>query len=203
MGRLFVIMGKSATGKDTIYKRLMEQKKGWLNNVVGYTTRPIRTGETDGTEYFFVDKEKLEQIAKSGKLIELRTYHTVHGPWNYFTVDDGQIDLRTQNYLMISTLAGFERLREYYGSSSVVPIYIEAGDKERLLRYINREESEKVPNYREVCRRFLADEEDFSEAELARLQITKRYQNKEMEQCLLEIVRDMEALLERGQPSGN
>ncbi|MGN0506401.1 MAG: guanylate kinase [Lachnospiraceae bacterium] len=203
MGRIFVIMGKSATGKDTIYKRLMEQKDCPLKKVVSYTTRPIRNGERNGVEYFFVGPEEFERYQNSEKLIELRTYHTVHGPWNYFTVDDGQIDLSGQDYLMISTLAGYEKLRAYYGEDAVVPIYIEAGDKERLLRYIAREEREKTPNYAEVCRRYLADEADFAKEELERLQIKKRYLNHDLEQCLAEIKQDMGALLERGQPHGH
>ena len=61
--------------------------------MVTYTTRPIRVSETDGIEYFFVDEAKLNELKKQNKVIEHRTYNTVHGPWHYFTVDDGQIDL--------------------------------------------------------------------------------------------------------------
>ena len=199
MGRIFVIMGKSATGKDTIYKRLMEQKDCSLKEVVIYTTRPIRSGETDGKEYFFVSSEKLRDYESSPRLIELRTYHTMLGLWHYFTMDDGQIDLSMQDYLMISTLAGYERIRAYYGAKAVVPIYIEIEDRERLMRSVAREERQPQPNYAEVCRRYLADESDFAEAEIKRLEIKKRYWNDDLEQCLAEIRQDIESLLERGQ----
>lgn len=203
MGRIFVIMGKSATGKDTIYKHLMEQKDCSLAKVVIYTTRPIRSGETDGTEYFFVTPNQLQDYESSPKLIELRTYHTMLGLWHYFTMDDGQIDLSVQDYLMISTLAGYERLRAYYGAEAVVPIYIETEDRERLMRSVEREGRQLKPNYAEVCRRYLADESDFAEEEIKRLEIKKRYLNHNLEQCLAEIRQDIEAFLERGQLHGH
>lgn len=202
MGKIFIVMGKTSSGKDTIFKRLMEQISYPLKTVVIYTTRPMRPGEQNGVEYFFVTEEELKRLREAGKVIEERRYDTVHGPWYYFTVNDGQIDLTKQDYLMISTLAGYEKIRAYYKEENVVPIYIEAEAKERLIRYINREEKQKNPNYSEVCRRFLADEVDFAEEELKRLGITKRYFNKELDVCSREIKKDMEALLERGQSHG-
>ena len=50
MGKIFCIMGKSATGKDTIYKRLLADGALKLNKIVTYTTRPIREGERAGEE---------------------------------------------------------------------------------------------------------------------------------------------------------
>lgn len=192
MGKIFVLMGKSASGKDTIFKQLVEQSVYPWKTVVIYTTRPKRPGEQNGVEYFFVTEERLQQLRTEGKIIEERRYDTVHGPWYYFTVNDEQIDLTTGNYLMISTLAGYEKIRAYYGEEVVIPIYIEADNKERLLRYINREAQQKKPNYCEVCRRFLADEEDFSEQELARLGICKRYWNSDLDSCCKEIQKEIE-----------
>jgi len=227
VGRIFVVMGKTSSGKDTIYKRVLDGKtlnqgvRENLKTVVIYTTRPMRPGETDGVEYFFVTEEKLQQFREQGKVIEERCFHTVHGPWYYFTVNDGQIDLSKHSYLMINTLAGFEMIRSYYKNKNfekaedevVIPIYIEADAKDRLIRYINRESLQTKPNYSEVCRRFLADEADFAEAELERLGITKRYFNQNLEQCCKEIEQDIAtyikgtnpqdaALLERGQMHG-
>lgn len=192
MGKIFVIMGKSASGKDTVFKRLVEQSNYPLKTVVIYTTRPSRPGEQNGVEYFFVTEERLQQLREEGTIIEERRYDTVHGPWYYFTVNDGQIDLVKDNYVMISTLAGYEQIRAYYGQENVIPIYIEADNKERLIRYINREAQQKNPNYCEVCRRFLADEEDFSEQELARLGINKRYWNSDLNSCCEEIKKEIE-----------
>lgn len=222
MGKIFVIMGKTSSGKDTISEHLLEhwipKKTGQekLKTVVTYTTRPMRPNETEGVQYFFVTQERLSELREQGKVIEERCYHTVHGPWFYFTVDDDQIDLENHNYLMTNTLAGYEMIDSYYSkglseenkdtllskkcqeeqkNKIVVPIYIEADSKDRLLRYIHRESLQETPNYSEVCRRFLADEVDFAEEELQRLGITKRYYNRELETCCQEIEEDIEKWL--------
>ena len=192
MGRIYYLLGKSATGKDTLYKEILKRRPK-LRTVTMYTTRPIREGETDGVEYFFTDREELERQLASGKVIESRTYQTIAGPWTYYTVDDGQFDVADdESCLMIGTLESSEKMCAYFEVGKMVPVYIEVPDGIRLLRAVKREENQKKPNYREVCRRYLADEKDFSEENLERLGITKRYQNTDMEMCLEEILRDLD-----------
>lgn len=192
MGRIYYLLGKSATGKDTLYKEILKRRPK-LRTVTMYTTRPIREGETDGVEYFFTGREELERQLASGKVIESRTYQTIAGPWTYYTVDDGQFNAADdESCLMIGTLESYEKMCTYFESGKMVPVYIEVPDGIRLLRAVKREENQKKPNYREVCRRYLADEKDFSEENLERLGITKRYQNTDMEICVEEILRDLD-----------
>ena len=192
MGRIYYLLGKSATGKDTLYKEILKRRPK-LRTVTMYTTRPIREGETDGVEYFFTDREELERQLASGKVIESRTYQTIAGSWTYYTVDDGQFDVADdESCLMIGTLESYEKMCAYFEAGKMVPVYIEVPDGIRLLRAVKREENQKRPNYREVCRRYLADEKDCSEENLERLGITKRYQNTDMEMCLEEILRDLD-----------
>ena len=192
MGRIYFLMGKSASGQDTVYKLLMEEVKSGLKKFVIYTTRPIRDGEKDGVEYHFVTDEDLCRLEAEGKVIEKRVYKTVAGPWTYFTADDGQIDLKSGNYLTIGTLESYEKLKAYFGEESVFPIYIYLDDGERLKRAVERERRQENPNYRELCRRFLADEEDFKEENLLRYGIKKRYENTDLETCLKQIMSDIE-----------
>lgn len=187
MGKIYCIMGKSSSGKDTLYREVLNRLPA-LHRVVPYTTRPIRGGETDGVEYHFVNESELCELEKAGKIVELRAYDTVHGIWKYFTADDGQINLETGDYLLIGTLETYEKVREYYGADHLIPIYIEVEDGERLGRALERERRQAVPKYKEMCRRFLADEEDFCEDNLRRLGIEKRYENEDMETCLKEII---------------
>lgn len=192
MGRIYYLLGKSATGKDTLYKEILKRRPK-LRTVTMYTTRPIREGETDGVEYFFTGREELERQLASGKVIESRTYQTIAGPWTYYTVDDGQFDVADdESCLMIGTLESYEKMCAYFDAGKMVPVYIEVPDGIRLLRAVKREENQKKPNYREVCRRYLADEKDFSEENLERLGVTKRYQNTDMEICVEEILRDLD-----------
>ena len=187
MGKIFYIIGKSSTGKDTIYKRLLADQELNLKPIVIYTTRPIREGERQGREYFFTDEEGLEQIRRDGKLIELRAYDTIFGVWKYFTADYEQIDLGHEDYLMIGVLDSFHAVREYYGWDRVIPVYIEVEDGERLQRALNRERQEQHPKYKELCRRFLTDSEDFSEEKIQAEKIGRRFYNRELEDCVNEI----------------
>lgn len=188
MGKIFCLMGKSASGKDTIYSRLLQREELNLKHVVPYTTRPIRSGETDGETYFFCTEEEALRMEQEGKIIELRAYHTVHGIWKYFTADDGQIRLDLADYLLIGTLETYEKIRAYYGKENVCPVYVWVDDGVRLERALERERSQREPKYAEMCRRFLADEEDFSEENLKRLGISRRFENRDIEKILEEII---------------
>lgn len=189
MGKIFYVMGKSSSGKDTIYRRMMEKYD--FRTVVLYTTRPMREGECDGKEYHFVTEAELKKLEAAGKVIEVRAYNTVHGIWYYFTVDDGQVDLKQHNYLLLGTLESYQQMREYYGDKNFVPLYIEVEDGLRLERALHREKQQKEPKYAELCRRYLADEKDFAEENLRVCGIEKRYQNIDLDKCLEEIRADI------------
>ncbi len=191
MGKIFFILGKSSSGKDTIFQKIKENNELSLKTVVGYTTRPMRENEVDGEEYFFVDRDRLEELKNDDKVIESRDYNTVHGIWSYFTVDDGQIDLDQDDYLYIGTLESYEQVRNFYGEDKVIPIYIEVEQGERLRRAVLREIEQSEPKYEELCRRFLADEQDFREEEINRLGIVKKYMNEDLDTCVDEIVKDI------------
>ena len=190
MGKIYYMMGKSSSGKDTLFREILEEMPQ-LKTVTLYTTRPMREGEQDGEEYFFVAEYTLQSYEKQGKVIEQRAYETVHGIWRYATVDDGQADLKHEDYLMIGTLESYEKMRSYYGEERIVPIYIEVEDGERLMRALKRERQQETPRYAEMCRRFLADTQDFSEQNLQRLGITRRYVNQDKQQCRKEIIEDI------------
>ena len=187
MGNIYYMMGKCASGKDTLFQLLLGESGLPLKTVVLYTTRPMRAGERDGVEYFFCGEEQVREFESQGKIIELRAYQTVHGVWKYFTAADEQMDLEGQSYLMIGTLESYLKIREYYGKERVIPIYIEVEDGERLQRALERERAQEKPRYEELCRRFLADAKDFSEENLRAAGITKRFTNEVLEDTLREI----------------
>ena len=62
MGKIYVLLGKSASGKDTIAKKVMKKMEGQLHPIVPYTTRPIRDGEENGKQYYFVTDEEKEKL---------------------------------------------------------------------------------------------------------------------------------------------
>lgn len=198
MGKIVYIMGKSSSGKDTIYELLRENNTLGLRPFVIYTTRPIRPGEEHGVQYYFVTEEQLHQMEQDGKVIECRVYETVHGPWYYFTADSEAVDLEHSSYLAIGTLESYQKIRAYYGNEKIVPVYIEAEDSLRLERYIKRERKQKKPNYEEVCRRFLADQQDFSEEKIRQAGIVRRFDNSALlEDCVAQVLQYVEEALSK------
>ena len=179
-------MGKSSSGKDSLFKKIKERIPE-LKNIILYTTRPIREGEQNGVEYHFVDENKLQELEKRGCVIEQRAYQTKHGIWKYFTADDGQVDLSKYSYLVIGTLVSYQEMCKYFGKENMIPLYVEVEDGLRLSRALERERQQAAPKYAEMCRRFLADSEDFSERNLQDAGITKRFQNLDFQKCVSEI----------------
>ena len=180
-------MGKSCAGKDTIYKRLLMEKELDLKKIVPYTTRPIREGEREGVEYFYTDEDGFQRLKAQGRIIEDRAYHTCHGLWRYFTVDDEQMQDTARSCLMIGTLEAYRRLQDYFGVDRLLPVMVELEDGLRLQRALSRELAQEHPKYAEMCRRFLADSEDFSEERIAQAGIARRFVNDDLERCLDEI----------------
>ena len=180
-------MGKSSTGKDTIFKEIMARADLRLGTIIPYTTRPIRDGERDGVEYHFTNEKGFQILKSGGKVIEDRAYETYHGIWRYFTVDDGQINIRDNNYCFIGTPDAFFKMRAYFGPGKIVPIMIDLDDGERLQRALDREKRPENHRYAEMCRRFLADQEDFSQDKIDRLGIQRRFLNEVLATCVEEI----------------
>ena len=190
MGKLFMILGRSASGKDTIFANLIKDPMLALNPVVTYTTRPKRQGEEQGVQYHFVTETRMENLEKAGKVIEKRVYHTKRGDWYYFTVDGG-IDLSQGSYIMIGTLDSYNSMKDFYFKKNhykecheVEPIFIDASDDSIYNRLLLREKDQKIPNFDELHRRFAADKEDFSESNLRNAGINYTFETETLEQCL-------------------
>lgn len=187
MGKIFYILGKSSTGKDTIYKRISSDESLALKDIVLYTTRPIRDGEIPDVTYHFVSEEGYRDLKNSGRIIEEKSYNTMHGLWRYFTAREDDLDLENQSYLMIGVLQSYISIRDYYGEDKVVPIYIEVDDGIRLERALKREMKPENRKFTELCRRFLADTEDFADEKIKAAGIEKRFENIDLEECILEV----------------
>lgn len=193
MGKIFYIIGKSSTGKDTIYKNLLAETedseitvKDAFKQICLYTTRPKRTNEIEGEEYHFINENQYEEIKNKGLVIEERAYNTVHGIWRYLTVNDGQFE-DDKDCIIVGVLESFVSTKNYFGRDKVIPIYIEIPDEERLQRALIREKQMETPRYAELCRRFLTDTEDFSEEKIQAAGITRRFINDDLDRCINEI----------------
>ena len=191
---IYYLMGKSASGKDSIFHKLLE--KGHFQRLIPYTTRPMREGEAEGQEYHFISEEEFEKLISTGEMAEYRVYDTVFGKWYYGTVLPEEAESAVQADKTERT-AAVERADESYlqlkaklGERGIFPLYIEVPDEIRLERAFLRQEGGGKKTREEILRRFKADDEDFSEEKLAQAGIRKRYPNTDLTECTKEIEQD-------------
>lgn len=150
--KIVALMGQAGAGKDSILRALIKRAPH-LHEIVSCTTRPPREGEVDGINYHFLTSDEFsEQICK-GNMIEA----TVFRDWCYGTSFDNlnmdKVNIGVFNPAGVNLLMDMDNV-------NVMPIYIIASDKERLLRQLNREHN---PDVKEIIRRFSADEIDFKD----------------------------------------
>ncbi len=157
MGKIIFYIGPSSSGKDTFYKYTSENYD--ISDIVLYTTRPIREGEKEGVNYFYITKEKMNDMEKKGMLIERRDYNTKYGIWSYATSRYNIKD--NTNYLTLNTWDGYKSFNNYYDDNKLLPVYFMLDPKVRLERALKRESKEESPKYDEVERRFKSDLKDY------------------------------------------
>lgn len=150
--KVIALFGKSGAGKDTIQKELLK----YIDNsqgIVSNTTRDPRDYEKDGIDYHFISVEDFAKKVLNGEMLEATNFNN----WFYGTSIDSlskdKLNIGVFNPAGINCLWSDNRL-------NIIPIYIDASDKTRLLRQLNRE---KEPDCSEICRRFFTDEKDFQE----------------------------------------
>lgn len=154
---IIAIMGKAGTGKDTLAKALLNHPifKD-AKPIVSCTTRPIREYEVDGVDYHFITVEEFTNKLLNNEMLEA----TVFNNWHYGTsiehLDPDNVNIGVFNP------EGCEALRENRNIKLSI-IYLEATNKTRLLRQLNREVN---PDCNEIIRRFSTDEMDFCEDEI-------------------------------------
>ena len=159
--QLIALIGKAGAGKDTILKDVIRAYGLPINSIVSYTTRPMREGETEGKEYYFISKEKFEQMINNNQMLEYVQFND----WWYGTgigcLAKDKINIGIFNPSGIKSLIKFPEI-------DLQIYYIHTSDKQRLLRQLNREE---FPDIKEIIRRYSADEEDFKDIKFDNMQI--------------------------------
>lgn len=148
--KIIALFGESGAGKDTIQNTITKCFN--VNKIISCTTRPPRDYEKDGYDYFFVSYNNFKKMLMYNEVIE----YTIFNNWYYGTpiisLTEDKVNIGIFNIEGIETILEDPRLE-------VLPIYIYSNEKERLMRCLNRE---KDPDCSEICRRFLADKEDFA-----------------------------------------
>ncbi|WP_075810116.1 hypothetical protein [Clostridium perfringens] len=164
--KLICILGKSASGKDTIFREILKTNKN-VKCAISHTTRPMRSNETQGKEYHFISDMLFNDMFVNEEFIEQRKYKVADGSiWKYGLAYKS-IDTEG-TYIVIVDYKGYCELKRALGKEIVQGIYIIADMKERINRSLNREELSRDEQYLEIFRRFTKDEEDFPIDEISR-----------------------------------
>ena len=146
---MILLVGKSASGKDTIRKHL---NRAGFPSVVTYTTRPMRKGEVDGATYFFVTQSKFKEMEAQGFFLETTSYNVANGDTWYYGSAYPNLQF---NSVMIVNPDGLKAIKEKFGNE-VVSFLITAKDEVLKNRQIKRGDDPK-----EAERRLEADNKDF------------------------------------------
>lgn len=151
--KVVALMGKAGSGKDAILHELMRLCPD-ANEMISCTTRPIREGEAEGVNYFYMTPEQFGAKVLNGEMLECSEFNN----WFYGT----SYDALRSNCLNIGVFnpTGVESLMQFKNAIDLQVFYITASNKTRLIRQLNREEN---PDVYEIIRRFHADEDDFDD----------------------------------------
>lgn len=157
MGKLIIIMGATASGKDTLANELYRHG---VKRFMSYTTRPMRQGEVNGKEYMFVEKDEFDDDIMNDRIIEHREYTVANGDtwYYYFKKDTLNLD-DEQDYCCIADLNGTKELVKYFGKQKTKVIYLSTPPEVCVKRALDREVMTTI-RVKEICRRMISDIDD-------------------------------------------
>lgn len=144
-----IIIGPSGSGKDHLRRGLMDMG---LRYSPKYTTRPKRSKEIDGVEYFFIDNFKFEKMLNEGEIKTYQSFEINENIWNY-AISNKNFE---NNQIFIMTPNELEMLNEEDRKECFI-VYLDIDKNIRRNRILKRNE-----NADSVERRMLADEKDFN-----------------------------------------
>jgi guanylate kinase len=159
--QVVALIGKAGAGKDSIQKATCELHPLMFHPIVSCTTRPAREGEIEGVDYHYITLNEFTRKVLNGDMLEATEFRD----WFYGTT----LESLSKDKINIGVFnpAGVEALLED-SRLDVTVFEVVAPDKQRLMRYLNREEN---PDCAEMCRRYFTDEKDFADLDFDRYQI--------------------------------
>ena len=153
--KLIAIIGRSASGKDYLFKHTLKNNPD-LNPVIHYTTRPRRDGEVDGRDYFFVVESEFQRKEDNYEFFSITSFRD----WRYGidsnSFNPNKINIGVFNPFEISQLYGF-----FKDKFHLIIIETQADELSRYQRSLERLQPFDEEGLQEMCRRNLADKEDF------------------------------------------
>jgi len=133
--KIIIISSPSGAGKTTICNKIIKKN----NNIklsISYTTRPKRKNETNGVDYFFVNKKKFIQLKKQNFFIETANVfdHLYGSPYKYI-----EKTFRADNYILFDIdWQGAKRLRRKFNRNDIIDIFILPPSKFELKKRLTK-----------------------------------------------------------------
>lgn len=190
MYKIIALMGESGAGKDRMMQEVLVSLQGTPNihEIISCTSRPMRQGEANGINYYFYTPDQFMNKIYEGEMLEFTNFNN----WWYGTSFDS---VRSDGVINIGVFnpAGVRSLLER-DDCDVIVYWVQARAKDRLIRQLEREED---PNVSEIVRRFMADEEDFSDIDFNYIPLSN-YSWDEMSNNVKAIASQIETMLAQG-----
>ena len=183
--KIFALLGYMGVGKDTILKQVLKDIDD-VKPIISTTTRPMRKGETEGVEYYFIDDT--EFFRRGTDFVEQRIYHTKvkengvekEATWRYGIE---RAELEKDDYLIVIVdSVGYKELKNYVGNGRIVPIFISAPQEELKARALARGDLEA-----EVDRRLKDDYERFMDFRVRTVYHEVKNTNGRLEEAIKEV----------------
>ena len=183
--KIFALLGYSSVGKDTILKQVLKDMDD-VKPIISTTTRPMRKGEIEGVEYYFIDDT--EFFRRGTDFVEQRIYHTKvkengvekDATWRYGIE---RAELEKDDYLIVIVdSVGYKELKNYVGNNKIVPIFISAPQEELKARALARGDLEA-----EVDRRLKDDYERFMDFRVRTVYHEVKNTNGRLEEAIKEV----------------
>ncbi|MDX9970844.1 MAG: GTPase [Candidatus Gracilibacteria bacterium] len=130
IGKLFLIVGPSGSGKSSVLKAIKKRYRGFVYPV-SFTTRPIRDGEVEGEVYNFISVDDFKRKIDAGDFLE---YAVVHGTNYYGTDKKTIIDALSGGAVVVREVdvQGFLSIKSIVPKENLVSIFIDLGDEKEL-----------------------------------------------------------------------
>ena len=155
MFKIVALIGEAGTGKDTLMQRILTKYPLAFNEIISCTTRPMREGEAEGVNYFYLTPEEFAGKVLNGEMLEATSFNDWFYGTSYDALRSDCPNIGVFNPDGIRAMSGMPGL-------DVTVFKITCTDKIRLLRQLNREEN---PDVDEIVRRYKTDKEDFFDLE--------------------------------------
>ena len=136
--KLFVLVGKSASGKSTILNDVLSKLD--IPVLLSNTTRPPRDNEIDGVDYNFVDMHTFDTDYKNENILEYDVFRldSLKQTWVYYTKKSDLLLPQTSQIKVVSPTGLAQLMSNKELKDNIVSIFIDSPDKLRQKRYLSR-----------------------------------------------------------------